>query len=191
MQRAAKCLRAAAGVEFGSFEAGRAHAETDCKGRVVLMSAMLSRYLKDFGEAKPAEPAIDLNSFADDTYGGLPDTSEKEPAVDVEAERREAYSEGHAAATAELTEKYELEAQTVALDPSARDGGAGGKACRRDGGGDRAPARCNRRGGRQSRECRDREGDCAGPDGSACCPSGLKSCDVCCVRRFWKARPVR
>ncbi|NLS02397.1 hypothetical protein HGP14_03295 [Rhizobium sp. P32RR-XVIII] len=79
------------------------------------MSAMLSRYLKDFGETRPAEPVIDLNSSADDSYGGLPDTSEMPPAVDVEAERRDAYSEGHAAATAELTEKYELEAQAVAL----------------------------------------------------------------------------
>jgi hypothetical protein len=80
------------------------------------MSAVLSRYLKDFGETKPAEPAIDLNSFAGDSYGGLPDTLEKEPpAIDVESERRQAYSEGHAAATAELTEKYELEAQAVAL----------------------------------------------------------------------------
>ena len=83
---------------------------------MVLMSAMLSRYLKDFGETKPAEPAVDFDSFAEVGYGGLPDALENElPAIDVEAERRQAYSEGHAAATAELTDKYELEAQTAAL----------------------------------------------------------------------------
>ncbi|WP_086997658.1 hypothetical protein [Rhizobium sullae] len=78
------------------------------------MSAMLSRYLKDFGETKPAAPPVDKDSFADDVFGGLPDIPEKPP-VDLEAERRVAYGEGYAVATVELTEKYELEAQTVAL----------------------------------------------------------------------------
>ncbi|MBB4227657.1 hypothetical protein [Rhizobium mongolense] len=78
------------------------------------MSAMLSRYLKDFGETKPAAPVVDTDNFADHVFAGFPDIPE-EPAVDVKAERREAYGDGYAAATAELTERYELEAQTVAL----------------------------------------------------------------------------
>lgn len=77
------------------------------------MSITLSRYLKDFGEPEPSAPIIDVGDFAGDGFPGFSDMP-KEPAIDVEAERREAYSEGHAAATAELTEKYELEAQTLA-----------------------------------------------------------------------------
>ncbi|WP_039843976.1 hypothetical protein [Rhizobium gallicum] len=78
------------------------------------MSAMLARYLKDFGETKPAAPVVDTDNFAEDVFGGFPDVAQ-EPAVDVKAERRHAYGEGYAAAAAELTERYELEAQTVAL----------------------------------------------------------------------------
>ncbi|WP_074060218.1 hypothetical protein [Rhizobium etli] len=78
------------------------------------MSAMLSRYLKDFGETKPAAQVVDADNLVDDDFGGFANIPQ-EPAVDVGAERREAYGEGYAAATAELTERYELEAQTVSL----------------------------------------------------------------------------
>lgn len=53
---------------------------------------------------------IDIDDFAGD---GFPEIL-SEPAIDVEAERREAYAQGHAAATAESSEKYELEARTLA-----------------------------------------------------------------------------
>ncbi|MBX4865695.1 hypothetical protein HJA87_06765 [Rhizobium bangladeshense] len=74
------------------------------------MSISLSRYLKDFGEPKSSAPIIDIDDFAGDAFPEAP----SEPAVDVEAERREAYAEGHAAATADLTEKYENEARALA-----------------------------------------------------------------------------
>ncbi|EJT02704.1 hypothetical protein [Rhizobium sp. CCGE 510] len=74
------------------------------------MSITLSRYLKDFGEPEPSAPIIDMNDFGDDGFSEIP----SEPPIDVEVERREAYAQGHAAATADLTEKYEAEAQTLA-----------------------------------------------------------------------------
>ncbi len=77
------------------------------------MSIMLSRYLKDFGDPSPSAPIIDVDDFATETVAAFAELP-KEPEIDVEAERREAYSEGFAAATAELTEKYEREAQAAA-----------------------------------------------------------------------------
>ncbi|OWV72058.1 hypothetical protein ATY77_11020 [Rhizobium sp. R634] len=74
------------------------------------MSISLSRYLKDFGEPESPAPIIDVDDFAGAGFPEMP----SEPVIDVEAERREAYAEGHAAATAELTEKYELEARALA-----------------------------------------------------------------------------
>jgi NTP pyrophosphatase (non-canonical NTP hydrolase) len=76
------------------------------------MSALLSRYLKDFGEPAVIAPVDVPHSFADD-LGDFPDVP-AEPPVDVEAERREAHAQGYAEASAALTQKYELEAQTVA-----------------------------------------------------------------------------
>lgn len=77
---------------------------------MVFMSISLSRYLKDFGEPEPSPPVLDMDDFGGDMFPETP----SEPAIDVEAERREAYAEGHAAATAELTEKHALEARTLA-----------------------------------------------------------------------------
>ena len=77
------------------------------------MSIMLSRYLKDFGAPSPSEPIIDVDDFAVETASAFVELP-KESEIDVEAGRREAHSEGFAAATAELTEKYEREAQAVA-----------------------------------------------------------------------------
>ncbi|OWV69201.1 hypothetical protein ATY76_12030 [Rhizobium sp. R339] len=74
------------------------------------MSISLSRYLRDFGEPESPAPVIDVDDFAGAGFPEMP----SEPVIDVEAERREAYAEGHAAATAELTEKYELEARALA-----------------------------------------------------------------------------
>ncbi|MGO6903466.1 hypothetical protein ACCS96_24665, partial [Rhizobium ruizarguesonis] len=73
------------------------------------MSIALSRYLKDFGEPESSAPILDMDDFGGDAFPEMP----SEPAVDIEAERREAYAEGHAAATAELTDKFELEARTL------------------------------------------------------------------------------
>lgn len=74
------------------------------------MSITLSRYLKDFGEPEPSAPIIDMDDFASDGFAEIP----SEPAIDVEAERRDAYAQGHAAATADLIETYEREARTLA-----------------------------------------------------------------------------
>lgn len=76
------------------------------------MSALLSR-LKDFGEPAVIAPAVAETPFSDD-FGGFDDIV-SEPVVDIEAERRDANAIGEAKATAELTEKFEAEAQTVAL----------------------------------------------------------------------------
>jgi len=83
------------------------------------MSIMLSRYLKDFGEPSPSAPIIDVDDFAAETASAFAELPQ-EPEIDVEAERREAYSDGFAAATMELTEKYEGEAQ-VAAEAYARE----------------------------------------------------------------------
>jgi hypothetical protein len=76
------------------------------------VSALLSR-LKDFGEPVVVPPPVVESVFSED-FGGFDDIA-PEPVVDVEAERRDANAQGEAKATAELTEKYEQEAETVAL----------------------------------------------------------------------------
>lgn len=76
------------------------------------MSALLSR-LKDFGEPAVAAPSVVDTPFSED-FGGFDDIV-SEPVIDIEAERRDANAIGEAKATAELTEKFEAEAQTVAL----------------------------------------------------------------------------
>ncbi|WP_194273740.1 MULTISPECIES: hypothetical protein [Rhizobium] len=76
------------------------------------MSALLSRYLKDFGEPVVVAPTVDTFDFAEDFTSQV--DVEAEPTLDPESLRREAYDHGYAEATAALAEKYELEAQTVA-----------------------------------------------------------------------------
>ena len=78
------------------------------------MSAMLSRYLKDFSDIKPVAPAPEPMAFADDAFGGFAAIAE-EPVLDIDAERRAAYAEGYAAAAAELSEKHAIEVQTIEL----------------------------------------------------------------------------
>ena len=77
------------------------------------MSAMLSRYLKDFSDIKPVAPMVENDVLGGDLFG-FADIAD-EPPVDLEAERRDASSEGRAAATAELTEKHAIELQTLEL----------------------------------------------------------------------------
>ncbi|MDE1992456.1 MAG: hypothetical protein KGI75_08125 [Rhizobiaceae bacterium] len=71
------------------------------------MSPTLSRYLKDFSAQVPPPPS----AIPDISFEEMPAFPEvpPEPPVDVEAERREAYAQGHEAATQELTEKHQAE----------------------------------------------------------------------------------
>ena len=96
-----------------SVHGGARHVADFCSYGGGSVSALLSRYLKDFGEPAVIAPAAEADDFPHDfgDFAGIP----AEPAVDIEAERRSAHADGHAEATAELAEKYELEAQTVAL----------------------------------------------------------------------------
>lgn len=85
------------------------------------MSAMIARYLKDFGA--PAFPAADVQPLDDGPFG-FPALEQPEPPPTPETIRREAYAEGHEAATADLaarhaqamaalTEHYEQELATL------------------------------------------------------------------------------
>jgi hypothetical protein len=75
------------------------------------MSPSLSRYLKDFSvQEVPAPAAIQPVSFVEEpVFEDIPQV----PPVDVEAERREAYAEGHEAATQELDEKHRAELEAI------------------------------------------------------------------------------
>ena len=75
------------------------------------MSAMLSRYLKDFSAPKvelslmPPKYFPDLDSdYAD---GDRPGARPAMPEIDIDAERRRAFAEGRAEATAELVFEHE------------------------------------------------------------------------------------
>lgn len=75
------------------------------------MSPMLSRYLKDFGTELPLSSGLpdvafeEASSFLD---------APEEPPVDIEAERRDAYAQGHEAATQELTGRHRAELEAMA-----------------------------------------------------------------------------
>lgn len=76
------------------------------------MSAMLARYLKDFGETKPAVSIPSPEVFEEDgtlDFGDIPE----DPPVDIEAERRDAHAEGHAAAAQELLQKHQAEIEEL------------------------------------------------------------------------------
>ena len=78
------------------------------------MSASIARYLKDFGEPKPAPvmltPEFDIGGMsADFDFPAVED----EPAVDVVAERAEAYAEGAEAARTESEQKWADEKQAL------------------------------------------------------------------------------
>lgn len=76
------------------------------------MSAMLSRYLKDFSAPPaPVAPVISDFSFVDEPF--VPEEP-PEPPVDVEAERRDAFAQGHQAATLALTERHNGELAALA-----------------------------------------------------------------------------
>jgi hypothetical protein len=87
------------------------------KGWEQIMSRMLSRYLKDFGADQPApapasSPAMMMPTMSFDEPMAFAEPVEV-PMIDIEAERREAYAEGHEAATASLTELHQAELETV------------------------------------------------------------------------------
>jgi len=75
------------------------------------MSAMLSRYLKDFSAPKvelslmPPKYFTDLDS--DYAEGDRPGARSAMPEIDIDAERRRAFAEGRAEATAELVFEHE------------------------------------------------------------------------------------
>ncbi|MGV8938425.1 MAG: GTPase [Allorhizobium sp.] len=79
------------------------------------MSMNLAHYLKDFSAPQPAPAIAHGMDFTDsdmlDTE--FPALSQPDP-VDVEAERREAYAEGHEAATRELQAQFQAERQEFA-----------------------------------------------------------------------------
>ncbi|MBB5571465.1 MULTISPECIES: hypothetical protein [Rhizobium] len=76
------------------------------------MSPTLSRYLKDFSaESPPPSPVVPDMSF-EETFD-FPEAPVVQP-IDIEAERREAYAQGHEAATQELTQKHQTELETIA-----------------------------------------------------------------------------
>ncbi|MBB3608308.1 hypothetical protein [Rhizobium sp. BK602] len=75
------------------------------------MSPMLSRYLKDFGAELP--PPSGLPDVAFEEATSFLDAPE-EPPVDIEAERRDAYAQGHEAATQELTGRHRAELEALA-----------------------------------------------------------------------------
>lgn len=76
------------------------------------MSRTLSRYLKDFG-AEPAPAAAILPSMPFEDTMDYAEMAEAPVLVDVAAERREAYAEGHEAATLSLTEAHQAELEAV------------------------------------------------------------------------------
>jgi len=82
------------------------------------LSLTLSRYLKDFS----AEQAP-ISDISDMVFAGPTEFPEStaEPPIDVEAERRAAYAEGHDAATQELSQKHqaELDAMSESLRAEA------------------------------------------------------------------------
>lgn len=85
------------------------------------MSASLANFLKDFGAApEPAsfaapEPAAHDFSFDDDDMLSLP-----HPAVDIEAERRDAFEEGRKTATEEAETRHAAEIEKLKAEHDAR-----------------------------------------------------------------------
>ncbi len=82
------------------------------------MSPSLSRYLKDFSAEPPPSPApavADMSFVDEPAFPDLPEV----PAIDLEAERRKAYAEGHEAATRELLEKHGAEMEAAAAAHAA------------------------------------------------------------------------
>ncbi|AVA20337.1 hypothetical protein ACXHXG_04120 [Rhizobium sp. LEGMi198b] len=77
------------------------------------MSPTLSRYLKDFSAEPPPPPSAGIPDMPFEETLDFPETPVVVP-IDIEAERREAYAEGHEAATQELTQKHQAELETIA-----------------------------------------------------------------------------
>lgn len=86
------------------------------------MSMPLARYLKDFSVPQTATVALDDVGFGasgmDFDDNDFPALNAPDP-IDLDAERREAYAEGHEAAERELREQYEAERH--ALEAKHRD----------------------------------------------------------------------
>ena len=81
------------------------------------MSRLISSYLKDFGAEQQAPASPMPTSMASMPFDDMADFSEpvETPMVDLAAERREAYAEGHEAATLSLTELHQEELDAVKI----------------------------------------------------------------------------
>jgi hypothetical protein len=75
------------------------------------MSPTLSRYLKDFSAEPP--PSSGMPDMPFEEALTFPESPTEQP-VDIEAERRDAYAQGHEAATQELTQRHLAELETIA-----------------------------------------------------------------------------
>jgi hypothetical protein len=76
----------------------------------------LSRYLKDFSAEQVPPAHVEDMAFAEPVEFA---ESPMEPPVDIEAERRVAYAEGHEAATRELTQRHQAEIDGMAQSSRA------------------------------------------------------------------------
>ena len=77
------------------------------------MSASLARYLKDFSEPQSLPLPLMADGFADSVDEDLALPAVVEAPVDIEAERAEAYSRGHEAASEELQQRFGEERQAL------------------------------------------------------------------------------
>ncbi|MBB4104593.1 hypothetical protein [Allorhizobium borbori] len=80
------------------------------------MSAMIARYLKDFGA--PVFPVADERPVEDGPFG-FPALVDLETVADPETIRSEAFAEGHEVATTELTERHATEMAALAESHAA------------------------------------------------------------------------
>jgi hypothetical protein len=70
----------------------------------------LSRYLKDFSAEQVLPSHVEDMAFAEPAeFPEIP----AEPPIDIEAERRAAYAEGHEAATQELSQKHQAALEAI------------------------------------------------------------------------------
>ncbi len=84
------------------------------------MSLPLARYLKDFSQPAAGTSAPTGMAFSEQAQAFDIDFAAPEPEpVDIEAERRAAYAEGHEAAERDLRQKFEAERQAL-LDEHTR-----------------------------------------------------------------------
>jgi hypothetical protein len=77
------------------------------------MTNALSRYLKDFGAEQAAAAVVMPEIIHEDEPDFAEILEPSAPPVDIEAVKREAYAEGHEAATQALNEAHEIELEAL------------------------------------------------------------------------------